>query len=638
MNATPTLSKHPKQRSPRRRYGLPVALALGMTFIAVRLPELPVNFQVDGQIPEYQAWAAAPETLGASLNSELNPYLYSFYYYGLGSLGKVIDRIDSLRLTFAIEILALCAAVYYLVTTLTRNRWAAWIAVTVTVWHDGTAVCPGGTSGLGVVTGAEYPAIALALVALALSWRRRHVAAAALAGLAFNLHGSVALFVSLMVLTAAAVDAPRALWANIVRPGLVCLAAASPTVLWILFDPPPAATMSTTDWLRFPRWIYVNHMFASATPLKLWLMLFVFVLPGILGMAARTSSWGSRTRILSGWIACSAALLIIGYVFVEWIPVRPIAQLTLWRGTRFLAWVLLAFGLAHLVGTMRAGGFAAMAAALTLTAYVTPVLPELAWMGHLGLAGLLAVTATRAAGLGRSIAILALAAMCGILVYDTTSFHRLGDHLVWRWPLIILGISATFVWAARSDSQLRRVVPVITMLAAAVWLARLDVGRPFSSLSRRRAAAIRQLAPRIADRSLPGELVIAPPDIRNPGAWARRGSYLCRQQLTAYAYAPWLAERIIERARWYMDGPVEDIPHDRSLVHCLREGYKNRRSEDFARLRERFDVRLAIVENGRRLAFEAVAANDLFTVYDLAEPRPAALDGATPVATALDLQ
>ena len=111
------------------------------------------------------------------------------------------------------------------------------------------------------------------------------------------------------------------------------------------------------------------------------------------------------------------------------------------------------------------------------------------------------------------------------------------------------------------------------------------------------------MAPTIAANTNPGELLIAPPDIRNPGAWADRGSFLCRQQLTAYAYAPWLAERILDRARWYLDAPVEDTPAGISLLSRMGDGYRARDSSDFAQLHRGRGVRLAIVEADQRLEF-----------------------------------
>jgi hypothetical protein len=598
-----------------------IALALGAVFVWTNLDRLPVNFQIDGQVPEYLVWATTPEAIGPSLNPELNRHLYSFYYLGLGRLARLMSIMDLLRLVYALEILAVCAAVYFFAVVLTKDRWAALLAVAVTVWHDATAVAIGGSGGIGLISGPLYPATALALVALGLSWRRRHVLAACLAGLSFNLHGSSALFVLLMVLIAAGIDArQRRLWSPAVFAGLAALLAAAPTVVWILLDPPPAATMSTADWLRFPRWIYPFHMLVSSTSTRCWTMLFVFVLPGILGLASRRHILRNHMVTLQGWIVASGILLAVGYVFVEWFPLRPIAQLTLWRGTRYLVLLCLAFGLSYLVSCIRSGGFPALAAALTLVAFVTPAQPELAWIGHLGLIGLLAVTARRVRWFDRLLALGALLTVCGLVLYEASFLPGLGEYLQWRWPVAVLGLAVLFYWAGRAQSWFRYLAALGAMVTVALWLTEIGVSRHFPGRYRERAAALLALAPSIERACPPGQIIIAPPDLRNPGAWAKRTSFLCRQQLTAYAYAPWLSEAILGRMQWYVDTPIDRFPTDQSILPPLCEGYRTRTSEAFADLRDQYGVRLAVTEHDHSLDFVTVARNDLFKVYDFDRP------------------
>lgn len=612
-------------------FGLVLALGLGAVFIWTRLDELPVNFQIDGQVPEFLGWAASPQTAGSSLNPELNERLYSFYYVTLGRLAGLLNKMDILRLFYAVEILAICAAVYFFVHTLTRDRWAALLAVTATIWHDATSIALGGSGGIGLICGPLFPATALALLAMALSWRRQHVAAAFVAGVSFNVHGSSALFVSAMVLFAAWLDgrktAPdgtrRPLSATAIRAALVCLCAAAPTVIWIALDPPPASTLSTEAWLRFPHWVYPYHMFISTTPAKAWAMLFLFVLPGILGLAFRPKVISAQMAVFWGWIIAAALLLTIGYVFVEWIPVRLIAQMTFWRGTRYLVLLCLAFGLSHLLRCIREGGVVALAGALTMVAYVTPRYPELAWIGHVGLIGLLLVAAYRVRGYARLLPAAVAGVVFCLVIYEASAFlPQLGAHLHWRWPVIVAGLVALFLWAGRLGTWTRHTATLTAMVAVSLWLADLGIGKHFPASYRKRAAALLDLAPAIREACPPGKTVIAPPDMRNPGAWADRGSFLCRQQLTAYAYGPWLAVKILDRMQWYLDTPVEQLPPDRSVLPKLIEGYRTRTNQQFADLNQRYDVRLAIVERDRPLGFKTVAQNDVFTVYDLDAPVP----------------
>jgi len=611
----------------RNMLALTVALALGAGYATLQLDSLRVNLQYDGQLPEYLAWAKAPQEWGQSLNAQLNPFLFSIYYNLLAVPARWIDRETILKVTFVLEILAMCGAVFHFVRTLTASLAAAWLAVVVEVWQRGSAIAPGGSSTIGVVAGPEYPATALALLALSYSWQGRHGTAAAFAGVAFNFHGSIAAFAGAMVVLAACVEAGRGsrnVIAAFGRAAARFVVAGSPTLVWLTLNPPPVATMSVEHWLRFPRWIYPDHMLPSATPLQQWMLMAAFLAPGCIGLMSFSDRWRRHRNVLTGWIAATGLLLIAGYVFVEWIPIRTVAQLTLFRGARFLILALLGFGLTYLIAETRRPGFAGFAAALALLSYVTPVTPELAWVGHLGLTGLFAVIAVRVAGWRRIASGVGVGAGLGMLAIDAMNFSRLGEYVSWRWPLVAVGLSIVFFVIGRTTRPVFHLATLAALVCANLWLAELQVARPVSVAALRRAEAIRDLAPVIAKACPSGGLVVAPPDIRNPGAWASRASFFCRQQLTTYAYAPWLAEEILKRMQWYLDTPLEGLAEGSPIVQAMEEGYRRRESRQFEQLRDEYGVRVAIVDREQSLPFPRVGGNAMFSVYALGEPRVAA--------------
>jgi hypothetical protein len=320
---------------------------------------------------------------------------------------------------------------------------------------------------------------------------------------------------------------------------------------------------------------------------------------------------------LRGWLIAAAVLLAIGYVFVELIPVRQVAQLTLWRGTRNLVMLGLAFGLAYLLRCVRDGGLTAVAAAVALTAYVTPRYPELACIGHIGLAALLIGKSRGVYGIGRALMVAAASAAAVMAMYEVSLAQPVGWYLRWRWPAALAVLTAVFIWAGRAERWYRHALPACMMVTMALWLTQVGMFRHVPSENRRRAAALLELAPAIERACPPGQIVVAPPDLRSPAAWAGRGSFLCRQQLTAYAYGPWLADEIVRRMDWYLGHSVDQSPGNEYIIPRLCEGYRTRTEADFAVLRERYGVRLAIVERPRELAFKTVAQNDLFIVYDV---------------------
>lgn len=620
-------------RSPvRNALGVAVALLLGAGFAAIQLDKLMLNLQYDGMLPEYLAWTQAPQNWGQSLNAQLNPFLYSIYYNLLAAPLRWVDREAVLKVSFVIEILALCGAIFHFVRTVTGSVAAGWLAVVVEVWQRGTALAPGGSSPVGVVAGPEYPATALAFLALAASWQGRHGMAAVLAGIAFNFHGSIAAFAGAMVMAAACVEAGRGS-RNVVaafgRAAARFVVAASPILIWLTLKPAPAATMSVDAWLRFPRWIYPDHMIPSSTPTQQWLLMAAFLAPGCIGLVSLTSRWRNHRAVLTGWIAATALLLVAGVVFVEWLPIRTVAQLTLFRGARFLMLLVLGFGLTYLLEETRRPGFAGFAAALTLLLYVTPVTPELAWVGHLGLAGLFAVIAVRVTGWKRIASGVGVGAALGLLVSDTLRFDRLGEYVSWRWPLAAVGLAFVFFTIGRTTRPVFHLATLAALACVSLWLAEIRVSEPVSQAALHRAAAMRELAPIIEKACPAGGLVVAPPDVRNPGAWASRGSFLCRQQLTTYAYAPWLAEEILKRMQWYLDAPVERVAENEAVVHAMSAGYRRRESQQFEQLRDNYGVRVAIVERDQRLPFPRVGGNAIFDVYALGEPRITQVEPAT---------
>lgn len=609
------------RRVPLLRLGLVLSMFSAAVFVTMRLPQLPLHFQVDGQLAEYLAWSRAPASIGNSLNQDLNPRLFSVYYPTLAFFAKHFSRLDVLRGAFAIELVLLAAAVFTLGVTLTRNALTGALASIAIIWGNGMAVSLGGSGGVGLVCNPEFPATAAICFALALSWRRRHVWAGLIAGLAFNVHGSIALFGAAMVCTAALFDGwQRSTLRRTWLAWLVCLIAAAPTVLWVLATPTPAGASGITLWMQFPKWIYPKHMLVSATQARVWLQLAVYLIPGVLGWQAMRGMYRQRLGAVQGWLYAAAVLLIVGYVFVEWWPVRFVAQLTLWRGTRFIQLVGLAVGIRWLVDVAHGGGLRAVLAGVTLTGFLVPFTTALITPAHVALALLLLIASIGEKGAFRWAVIVMLGITIGLIGFEYSGLMRLSSYVAPRWLALVVGMTVVVVWASRRLETWRPACVIVCAVGACVFVNRVGAVPTFRSWQRHRAEAMLDLAPAIERACPPGETVIAPPDLRNPGAWANRGSFLCRQQLTAYAYGPWLVDRLIERMDWYLGADVRDMPADDSMMQRLLDGYRARDTAAFEVLREQYGVGVAVVELRQHLNFRVVAVNDSFRVYDLCAP------------------
>lgn len=610
----------PPSRIPLWRMGLLLTVFSAVVFVMLRMPQLPIHFQIDGQLAEYLAWSKSPASIGDSFNQELNPRLFSVYYPAMAYAAKFVDRLSLLRGAFAIELVLLATAVFLLGVTLTRNALAGVITSMAVIWGNAMAASLGGSSGVGLVCNPEFPATAAICIALALSWNRRHVTAALIAGLAFNVHGSIALFGAVMICAAA--------WTDAIRRGTVrraiaacalCAVAAAPTVIWVLMTPTPVDGAGLETWLRFPKWIYPMHIFVSDTPLVAWLRLAVCLIPGVLGWALLRETYGPRIGIVQGWMIAAALLLVAGYVFVEIRPVRFVAQLTLWRGTRFVLFAAMAIGIAWLIDVAQRGGFRSLAAGVAMTGFLVPMHPALAAPAHVALGILIAIVAASVKGANRAYLVLLLGIVIGLAGIEVSRVASLSAYFAPRWFAVAVVMAGLLIWASHRLNSIRPVCAVAFAIGACVFVQHVGAVHTFDGDQKRRASAILELAPAI-QRSCPsGRTVVAPPDIRNPGAWANRGSFLCRQQLTVYAYGPWLVDPLFERMAWYLGNDARDA-EDGPLMGRLLDGYRSRSTESFRALRERYGVGVAVVELDQRLDFGVVAENDVFRVYDLSTP------------------
>ncbi|MCA9267313.1 MAG: hypothetical protein KDA41_02530, partial [Planctomycetales bacterium] len=272
--------------------------------------------------------------------------------------------------------ITLAAALYWLSLTLTRNALASSLVSLSVLWGNSMAASLGGSSGVGLVCNPEFPATAMICVAMALSWRRRHMWACLLAGLAFNVHGSIALFGGAMLCGAAIIDGLRnGRWRRAMAACVVFALAAAPTVAWAFSTAAPTGDVPIEEWLRFPKWIYPHHIFVSDTPAIGWLRLAALLVPGVIGWAAGRSALRGKLTVIEGWLIAAAILLTAGYVWVEVWPVRFVAQLTLWRGTRFVLFAGIAIGISWLVDVAKSGGLSAVLAGVALTGFLAPMAP-----------------------------------------------------------------------------------------------------------------------------------------------------------------------------------------------------------------------------------------------------------------------
>jgi len=598
-------------------WGAVLCTLSALLFGVLHIPDLPAHFQWDGQLAEYLAWTQAPDQFQGTINAELNPRLYSVYYPLLAQLHRYTDRITLLTSMYVGELMLLGWATFACGWWLVRDAWAASLLSTAVIWGDALATTLGGGGGVGLVCNPEYSATAMILVGLGLSMRGHHRWAILCAAGAFNVHGSLAIFGSVMVFAAATLDlGKRRGWARLAQVTLLGFLAAGPTAYWALSDMPTGGeAWAAQTWWQFPHWVYSLHIYVSTSPWQLWLGFAGLVIPGLVGWHAIRNEFTERQHILLGWSLAAVLLLALGYVFVEWYPVRFVAQLTLWRGTRFVLIVALAFGLHWLVRQSKAGGPIALLVPFSLLSLIGIPVAHLATIGWAALALMVMTTWRGRSTVGKILILAAFAILMG-LAWSNFEHGHISSGFALRLATVVFAVAIVWIWAARAERSLRFASASVAIVMLFCFLHAWNLGGRLGADKFRKARALAALAPAIRQHSQPGELVVAPPTLRNPGAWADRGSFLCRQQLTAYAYFPWLIPELIERMHC-IDPDVDEGLTVYSLT-ALAEKYAAADRTVFENLHARYGVRLAIIDRARPLPYRRVAMNEAFSVYDLA--------------------
>ena len=596
--------------------GIIICAFSALVFGALRVPDLPTHFQWDGQLAEYLAWSKAPENFSGTLNAELNPRLFSIYYPILAYLHQFIDRLPLLTGVYLSELVLLSVATFLCGWMLVRDVLVATLLSMAILWGNALSATLGGGGGVGLVCNPEYPATAMILIGLGLSFTGRHRRAIVVCAAAFNLHGSLAIFGAGMVYGAAvlALGGTRQ-WRRLLLVTVLGLAAAVPTAYWALSNLPPSGSVAASvTWWKFPRWIYPLHIYVSMSPGHLWLTFAGLVLPAIVGWRALRIEFAAKHSILLGWSIAAVVLLTLGYVLVEWYPVRFIAQLTLWRGTRFVLVIAMALGLFWLRRQLQQGAVRALLAALAMMCMIGLNVPFIATAGWVSFALLAGAPTTKQSTFAKILSTLAIGLFCA-LAWRSMWQAALPVGLVLRIAVLVGAIGIVMMWSVKVEARSRPIAAALAVLIGFSYLNAWHLTPALYGPKARRALSLAQLAPAVQCHSRPGELIVAAPDVRNPGAWAARGSFLCRQQLTAYAYGPWLVPDLLERMRCFGgDGNFEE---SFSLQRLIKQ-YHAAPPAVFDALHRHHGVRLAITDQSRRLPFRCVAMNDVFLVYDLA--------------------
>ncbi|MDP7111667.1 MAG: hypothetical protein QGH45_06880 [Myxococcota bacterium] len=232
---------------------------------------------------------------------------------------------------YVVALTATFALLVQLARTLLGNPWAALVAPLLLVVFKG---CPAHVHTFEpelINRTAVHP---LLLGAVWLLLRGRPIRAAALCGLAFDLHATTASHVALALAVATVADPalrPRAL-----RAAGVFLICAAPLLAMVALRGGPGAWWVDEAWMNILRWRMPHHLFPDRWPAAVWL-----VAGFQLGLWVVASRWvADRTTRRRAHLLIAGVLLcgpLLGTLAAGPLPLAPLLALHLWE-----AWILLA--------------------------------------------------------------------------------------------------------------------------------------------------------------------------------------------------------------------------------------------------------------------------------------------------------
>ncbi|HVX86972.1 MAG TPA: endo-1,4-beta-xylanase [Phycisphaerae bacterium] len=346
--------------------GLALCLLLAVAQIAIAGYQLGVGNQ-SIQIAFVKAWANPTLFANDDMVRQTMPLYPSYFFRALAPLAHTFGIAPLyLALQLLTSFLTL-AAVYVLGRSIFRSHAAALAAVALLLAGHHQALAGDGLYSAGFTH--TYFALPLALFALALAYRRRMIAAAALLGILFNIHALTAAYALLMIAAALLADFP---WRRdpaartLLRRWLLhtSLAAAA----FLLLALPTLLQMASqhqsfdAQWIHLMRVRSADHSFPSTwwaagdPDLPRFVLVFALFVLSWSFAPVRWHGFAARTaRVTLFMTAAILALFAAGYLFSEILPWPTMIRLQPFRASRLLL-ALMLIHIAHAsVMAIRAG-------------------------------------------------------------------------------------------------------------------------------------------------------------------------------------------------------------------------------------------------------------------------------------------
>jgi hypothetical protein len=284
----------------------------------------------------------------------------TFFFHGLAAVVGTVGGLELVYFLLYVVFHALAlSAVYALAALLFRSPPVSAVACLLYL---------GQVAGLGAentywprLTHA-HAAGAVLLWAVYFHLRGHSRRAMVLCGVVFNLHALYAAHV-LALLVADRLGSLRGRGLKrLAADAAMAMALAAPSLAWIVTRHDPVAAAEWPLWLDTLRERSGLHAFPLSVPGAVYARFLLVLILGALGM--RIGPGGPALAGLERFALATAGLCLLGLVFSEWLPVRPVIEAQLLRSSKWLTILALACAARLLVASWAWGGIARGAALL----------------------------------------------------------------------------------------------------------------------------------------------------------------------------------------------------------------------------------------------------------------------------------
>jgi len=324
----------------QKRLPLLAFVALAGLMVIINLMNQPIEWQGEDQpiqipiILHYQN----PELYQSDYLFTTLAHYSTYFFQGISLLGLSLDGLFSLNIWGTILSLFLFYLIYlYFCKQFSGSSAAAVLSALIIA----TGLMPTlGIYGLPTNFSHALAVMPLLLLAMLLMLKRQPIWAMVLVGLSANLHAMHASILAIPLLVLLVTNIKDWGW----KKALLSLGALVITALPVLIHQLslPAQDYNLQQWVEILRARSYIHIFPLSMPLSHWASFFAFsAVAGLAFIISRSVISRDNQRLLFSFGFSSLALILIGIVFTEFYPLRPILELQPLRITMFLYLVAL---------------------------------------------------------------------------------------------------------------------------------------------------------------------------------------------------------------------------------------------------------------------------------------------------------